>query len=175
MTIASRKTALASARPKSLRTRSSSIAKEAKTTTMTAAAAVITRPVSASPSRTAARASRAVQPLLVDAGDEEDLVVHREPEHDREEHHGDEGVDRPGLDAEQAGEPAALEDRLDDAERRADREQVHRRAACSGISSERKTTSSRSAESSDDDADEERQLAREDVREVDARRGAPPM
>src|SRR5712691_6650707 len=46
----------------------------------------------------------AVLPLLVDTGDEEDLVVHREPEHDCEDYHGDEGVDRPGLDADEAGE-----------------------------------------------------------------------
>ncbi len=57
MTTASRKTAVAIATPKSLRTRSSPAAKEAKTATMTAAAAVMTRPVLASPSRTAALAS----------------------------------------------------------------------------------------------------------------------
>ena len=66
-------------------------------------------------------------PLLVDAGDEEDFVVHRETEHDREDHHGDERIDRSGLDAERAGEPAALEDRLHDAEGCGDREQVHER------------------------------------------------
>src|SRR6266550_6560435 len=56
MTIASRKTAVAIATPKSLSTRSSPAANDAKTTTMTPAAAVITRPVLASPSRTAALA-----------------------------------------------------------------------------------------------------------------------
>jgi hypothetical protein len=60
MTTASRKTAVAIATPKSFSTRSSPAANEAKTATMTAAAAVITRPVRLRPSRTAALASQAL-------------------------------------------------------------------------------------------------------------------
>ena len=105
------------AMPKSLSTRSSPAANEAKTDDHHRGgrrddAAGVGQPFAHRCARVAA-----VLPLLVDAGDEEDLVVHREPEHDREDHHGDEGVDRSGLDAEEAAEPAALEDRLDDTER----------------------------------------------------------
>jgi hypothetical protein len=57
MMTASRKTAVAIATPKSLSTRSSPIANDANTATITAAAAVITRLVRATPSRTAALAS----------------------------------------------------------------------------------------------------------------------
>ena len=53
MTIASRKTATASVSPKSLRMWLLLAAKDPKTTIMTAAAAVITRPVRAMPFRTA--------------------------------------------------------------------------------------------------------------------------
>src|SRR5207247_4859592 len=102
MTIASRKTAVAIATPKSLSTRSSPAAKEAKTTTMTAAAAVMTRPVLASPSRTAALAS----PRCCHSSwmrETRKTLVHREAEDDREDQHGDERVDRSGLDADEAG------------------------------------------------------------------------
>jgi hypothetical protein len=54
-------------------------------------------------------------PFLVDAGDEEHFVVHRESEHDREGQYWDEGVDRAGLDPERAAQPAAFEHRLGDA------------------------------------------------------------
>ena len=70
----------------------------------------------------------APMPLLVDAADQEHLVVHREPEQDREHDHRQERLDRPGLvDAEQARPPAVLEHRGGDAERRGDRQQVHHR------------------------------------------------
>src|SRR5205085_11577242 len=89
----------------------------------------------------------AVLPLLVDAGDEEDLVVHREPEHDREDHDRDNASIGPGwTPIRPASQPrskiawttpraAAIESRFIS-------------AACSGINSERKTTSRSSAESS---------------------------
>ena len=68
----------------------------------------------------------ALLPLLVDARHQEDLVVHREAEDDREHHHREERLDRRGpVEADQAAEPTPLEDRDDDAERRADAEQVH--------------------------------------------------
>ena len=92
---------------------------------MTAAAAVIDAARVGDPFTHSRARVAAVLPLLVDAGDEEDLVVHREAEHDCEDHDGDERIDRSGLDAERACEPAALEDRLHDAERRGDREQIH--------------------------------------------------
>jgi hypothetical protein len=68
------------------------------------------------------------------------------PEDDREDSHGEEAIDRSGLDADHAGEPPALEDGLDDAERWGDREHVHERRLW-WISGERNTPSSRSAES----------------------------
>jgi hypothetical protein len=69
----------------------------------------------------------ALEPLLVYPGDQEHLVVHRQPEEDREQEHGDEGVDRPAGNPEQASEPTPLEDRDNHTQRSADREQVHRR------------------------------------------------
>ena len=126
-TIASRNTALAMASPNIASTRSPLIANAPKTATITAAAAVITRPVRDRPSLTAALGVASSLPLLVHAGDEEDLVVHREAEHDREREHRDERVDRAGLGSEQSRAPAALEHGLDDPERSPDREQVHER------------------------------------------------
>ena len=64
--------------------------------------------------------------LLLDAAEEEHLVVHREAEHDREQHHRHPRLDRAFLaDADEALDPAPLEDRDDHAVRRADRQQVH--------------------------------------------------
>jgi hypothetical protein len=63
--------------------------------------------------------------LLADAGEHEHLVVHRQSEHDGEEHEGDERVDRPGLDAEQRVTPSPLEDDDDHAVGGGDREHVH--------------------------------------------------
>ncbi len=64
--------------------------------------------------------------LLPNARQQEDLVVHREPEHDREQHHRDERLDGPGpLDAQQPAEPAPLEDGDDHTVCGADRQQVH--------------------------------------------------
>ena len=94
---------------------------------MIVAAAVITRPVAAWPIRTEWPLSSVLHPLLVHAADQEHLVVHREPEQDREHHHRQERLDRPGPDPERPGEEALLEDEGDDAERRAGGEQVHHR------------------------------------------------
>ena len=65
--------------------------------------------------------------LLLDAGEEEHLVVHREAEHDREEHHRRPRLDRPGLARRRRGRsrPSPLEHRDDHAVRGADRQQVH--------------------------------------------------
>ena len=59
---------------------------------------------------------------LVDAREQEDVVVHAQPEQDREHHHGDERDDRDaGVDAEQARAEALLEDADHDAVGGADR------------------------------------------------------
>src|SRR5207245_6902305 len=63
---------------------------------------------------------------LPDPRQQEDLVVHRETEEDREHHHWHERRDRARLlDAEEAAQPAPLEDGDHYAVGRADREQVH--------------------------------------------------
>ena len=64
--------------------------------------------------------------LLLHPRQEEHLVVHRQAEHDREQHHRRPRLDRAGLvDADQAHAPAPLEDGDDHAVGRADRQQVH--------------------------------------------------
>ena len=68
------------------------------------------------------------QVLLADPRQQEHLVVHREPEQDREHHDRQERLDRPFLaDADELLAPAPLEDRDDHAVRGADRQQVHDR------------------------------------------------
>ena len=65
--------------------------------------------------------------LLPDPAEQEDLVVHREPEQDREHQHRRERVDRHRLvDAEPLRAPAPLEDGHEDAVRRPDADQVQR-------------------------------------------------
>ena len=63
--------------------------------------------------------------LLLDARQQEHLVVHRQAEHDREQHHRHERFDRRRLDAGQSAEPAPLEDGDDDAVGGRDRQHVH--------------------------------------------------
>ena len=88
-------------------------------------------------------------PLLVDAADEEHLVVHREAEQDREHHHRQERLDRPGpVDADQAAPPAPLEDGGDDAERGARRTAGSSPPPSRGISRLRKTAISSRNDSS---------------------------
>ena len=153
-------------RPNSLMTRSPPRMNDPNTRIMIRAAAVIVLPVAASPLRTASRVVPGLQPLLVDAGDEEDLVVHRQPEEDGEQHHREERLDRTGsVDPEHAAQPAPLEDGHQDAEGRADRQQVHDRrgqrddeaAEDDGQQQERQQ---------DDQSDEQRQLGRQHVGEV---------
>ena len=70
----------------------------------------------------------------------------------------------------QAAEPAALEHRLDDPERGRDREQVHQR----GLHRDHERAEHHEQQQRgerDHDADEQRELAREHVREVDLRSG----
>ena len=109
MIVASMTTAAAMPIPMILRKIWSSSMKAPNTAVMISAAAVMTLAVAARPSATAVRVSRALQVLLADPGEQEDLVVHRQAEEDREHHHRDERRDRGGRgDAEQLPEPAAL-------------------------------------------------------------------
>ena len=65
-------------------------------------------------------------PVLAERGQQEDLVVHREPEQDGEHHHGHIGLDRDGsVEADQFGPPAPLEDDSDHAVGRGDGDEVH--------------------------------------------------
>ena len=63
--------------------------------------------------------------LLANPREQEDLVVHREPEHDGEQHQRQHRLDRPAVDADEVGAPAPLEDRDEHAVGRADRQDVH--------------------------------------------------
>ena len=87
--VASTKIAVAMPIPISLRNTWSPGTKARKTAIMIAAAAVMTRAVAARPSATARCCLRALV-LLADAGQQEHLVVHGQPEEDGEHHHRDE-------------------------------------------------------------------------------------
>ena len=89
------------------------------------AAAVTIRPVRSSPIATASAPSAAVARLL-DPRQQEDAVVGREPERDREQQQRLRRLE-PALArvAEQALEAPVLEDQHEDSERRAEAEQVH--------------------------------------------------
>ena len=123
--VASMSTATDRPRPNSLTTRSDSPRKLPNTTTMMAAAAVITRAVDGQPVGHRGAAVAGAVPLLPDPGEQEHLVVHRQAEHDGEQHHRHERLDRGALDVEQAAAPAPLEHGDDDAVGGADRQQVH--------------------------------------------------
>ncbi len=127
-TLASISTATAMPTASILIVGSESRTKLEKTTTMIAAAVVITRAVPPIPIATR-DARRRSAPGLVHPRQQEHLVVHRQPEHDREHQHRHERRDRHLLvDADQRGAPAPLEHRDDDAVRGPDRQQVeHRR------------------------------------------------
>ena len=86
-TLASISTATAIPTASILTVGSGSSTKLEKTTTMIAAAVVITRAVAADADRDAAVASPVRDPRLVHPGEQEHLVVHRQPEHDREHQH----------------------------------------------------------------------------------------
>ena len=113
-------------RPNSFSWRSLPSTKAPNTHTMISAAAVMTRAVAARPSATASALSPVRSNSSFIRGQEEHLVVHRQTEHDREQHHRRPGLDRTLLaDAEQAGTPAPLEDGDDHAVGGAHRQQVH--------------------------------------------------
>ena len=94
-TVASSRTASARPSPNSFPTRSSSNTNEPNTTTMMAAAAVITRAVAARPSATAVAESPVLSYSSRTLREQEHLVVHREPEHDGEQHQRHDRLDRP--------------------------------------------------------------------------------
>ncbi len=96
----------------------------AKTHTMMAAALVMRRPLRARPSVTAPRVVAMREILLLDATQEEHLVVHRQTEHDAEEQHGERGLDRTRLELEHGREMTFLEDPHERPERRSDGEEV---------------------------------------------------
>ncbi len=98
--------------------------KPAKTLIMMIAAAVTTRAPWRKPVITASRGSGAVDVLLAHPGDQEDLVVHGQAEHDADQEDGQQADDGRGCSTpEQVGEPAPLEDRDDGAEGGDDAEQ----------------------------------------------------
>ena len=69
------------------------------------------------PCSTAAPGPQAVDVLLPDAAHQEDHVVHREPEQDREGDRWDEGLDRPGpVEAREAEQVALLHHQREHAE-----------------------------------------------------------
>ena len=108
----------------------------------------------------------ALEVRLPDPGEQEDVVVHREPEQDREHHDRDERDDRRvAVDAEQRRAPAPLEDRDDHAVGGADRQQVEdgRRQRHPDRAEHRHQQQDREA---DDDRDEHRQTRGDLVREV---------
>jgi hypothetical protein len=106
----------------------------------------------------------------VDAADQEDLVVHRQAEDDREHDHRQAGEDRAAGDPEQGAEPAVLEDGDDDSQRGADREQVHDRGLQRDDQRAEHDHQQHGGEQHDD-ADEVRQPVGERAREVDICRG----
>jgi hypothetical protein len=61
------------------------------------------------PVRDRSRGVAGAYPLLTHAGDQEDLVVRRRSEYDREDQHRYPRLDRTSLDTEHAAEPAPLE------------------------------------------------------------------
>ena len=108
--VASRRTATASPKPSCLMITSSRVTKTLKTTTMIAAALVIVPDVIEMPRATASFEREPVVAGLLDPGEDEDVVVHREPEQDREDEDGHERLDRARLEAEQLRAVAVLED-----------------------------------------------------------------
>ena len=168
--VASTSTATARPRPNSFSDRSSPSTNAENTHTMISAAAVITRAVAASPSATAVALSLRAVVLLLHAREQEDLVVHREAEHDREQHHRRPRLDRAfTVDADQARAPAPLEHRDDDAVRGTDRQQVHDDGLERHEQRPEHDHQQQEAEH-EDRADQERQPVAEVVGEVDRRR-----
>ncbi len=131
--------------------------KLAKTATMIAAAEAMTLPVPARPGDDGLARGLAGVDLLAHAAEEEHLVVHREPEEDREHHHRHVGDDRDRpVEADRGGAVALLEDRGEDAVGGADRQQVHERRLERGDHGAERDQQQQHAQA-DDDRDDQRQ------------------
>ncbi len=128
---ASVRIATASRSPNSFGIRSALRMNAAKTVPMMTAAATTTRPIAAMPCSTASARPQPVDVLFPDAAHQEDHVVHREPEQDREGDRRDERLDRPGpVEAGEAEQVALLHHQRQHAEadeRRQDRRDRRRR------------------------------------------------
>ena len=100
---------------------------------------------SARPPATAAAVVVGLVVALLDAREQEHLVVHREAEHDRQHQRRRQRVDvAEVVEADDAVEPALLEDDHQHAVGRADREQVHqRRPSAAGRPSASRSSSTR--------------------------------
>ncbi len=143
ITVASSRTATASPTPICLMSSVGSQAKIANTATITAAAAVTVPAVDADPARHGVRGRQAAVVQLLDAADDEHVVVHRQAEQHREQEQrqpGDDGA--VGVESEQALQVAAP-----GRSRRAPRRRRRPTAGSatidvSGITSDRNVTSS---------------------------------
>ncbi len=172
--VASTATATPMPTPNCLTVGSPLMMKAKKTLTMISAAEVMTRPVVPTPVITASRLSPLLQPCLPDVGHQEHLVVHREPEQDREHHQRDEGDDRHlAVQADQARAPALLEHRADDAERRADRDEVHEARGQRDHQGAEREHEQQEAQADDDHDRDDQAGRRSPSREVDVAGGRP--
>ena len=125
ISVASMNTATASPSPSCWMNANLRPTKTANTTTMIDAALVIMPAVTEMPLRhRGPRVETAIAGLL-DPGQDEQVVVHRQPEQDREDEQRDPALDHPARrDAEWPGEPALLEDEHHDAVGGGGRQQV---------------------------------------------------
>ena len=119
MIVASIRIAAASPTPISLKSRKERVAKIAKTATITAAALVTTPGGRLQAVGDGFLGRHAAIVRLADPGEDEHVVVHREPEEDDEEEQRQPGGDRPDRgEVEQAFQVPVLEDPDDHARRR---------------------------------------------------------
>ena len=117
MISASVRIATASSRPNSLLMRSGVSMNAMNTADMMIAAAKTTRPIAADAVSDRVLRVLAVDVLLADPAHQEDLVVHREPEQDRERDRWHEALDRPrAVEPDQVEAVAHLEHEREDAE-----------------------------------------------------------
>ena len=123
--VASSRIAVASPTPNILKNSIESVPKIAKTQTITIAALVTTPAVDLIPCAIASLGAGAAVERLADPADDEDVVVHREPEQDHEQQQRHDRVDAGGgAEAEQPLAEAVLEDEHQHAVGGRDREQV---------------------------------------------------
>ena len=152
--VASTATATAMPTPNCLIVGSSTRMKAEKTLTMISAADVITRPVVADALDDRGRVVLRALPGLLDVRHQEHLVVHREPEEDREHQQRDVGDDRHlAGEADEADADAVLEDRGSRPRRRRRSRRGSSGPAVSGITSERKASMQQHEAERDHDQD----------------------